>query len=165
MYKKLSLLFVILAISSCNSQKKNNSIVTTNEIKKVEETPKMYSVSDEEIKKSGTKPYVIYFDTNSAKLTNKSLETLKNFILPDAIDKNAKRIVIEAHCDERGTEKYNQKLSVKRANAVRNHLVKNGISDKKIKAIGYGETKPVALGHDEESWAKNRRAVTIVIKK
>ncbi|MBU6339746.1 MAG: OmpA family protein [Rickettsiales bacterium] len=171
MYKKFIYLFLVLTIASCSAVKKNSSVANSKEetkavIKKEseEQNPKMYSVSEDEIKKSGTKPYVVYFDTDSAKLTSKSVETLTDKVLPDAIDKNAKKVVIEAHCDERGSKAYNKKLSNRRANAVKDYLVKNGVKVK-IKTVGYGESKPVALGHDEDSWSQNRRAITITIKK
>lgn len=167
--KKLALLAAIFAIASCSSNKKSveSSANQATEIKKLAEEnfDEMFSVSKAEIEKSGTKPHVIYFDTNSSKLNSKALEVLSEKVTPEAKNGKFKKVVIEAHCDERGSTTYNQKLSQQRASAVKNYLVKNGIKSAKIKAIGYGETKPAALGHDEESWAKNRRAVTIVIKK
>jgi outer membrane protein OmpA-like peptidoglycan-associated protein len=174
MPKKLIYLFLTLAIASCSANKKNASTVTeaekpkeVKEISKIElleENPKIFSLSEDEIKKSGTKPYVVYFDTNSEKLTEKAVATLKDKVLPDAMDKNAKKVVIEAHCDERGSEAYNKKLSNKRANSVKDYLAKNGVKVK-IKTVAYGESKPVAMGHDEDSWSQNRRAITITIKK
>lgn len=176
--KKVLLAIFIATLASCSSNLKNSGSEKTAaveakkpELKKIEkvesktEEPKIYSISADEIKKSGTKPYVVYFDTNSSKLDEKAIEVLSKNILPDAKEVSAKKVVIEAHCDERGSSAYNKKLSLKRANAVKSYLVKNGVKSKMIKAIGYGEDKPVAFGNDEESWAKNRRAVTIVIKR
>jgi peptidoglycan-associated lipoprotein len=68
------------------------------------------------------------------------------------------RILIEGHCDERGTEEYNLALGEKRALAARDFLIRFGIDRSRVSVISYGEERPVDFGHDEESWAKNRRA-------
>ena len=75
----------------------------------------------------------------------------------------AKRITIEGHCDERGTREYNLALGERRANAAKNYLVSLGVDAGRITTVSYGKERPVALGSDEESWAKNRRAVTVTI--
>jgi peptidoglycan-associated lipoprotein len=68
------------------------------------------------------------------------------------------RVVVEGHCDERGTTEYNLALGQKRAEAVRDQLVKLGVAGSRIRAISYGSEMPADLGHTEESWARNRRA-------
>ncbi len=68
------------------------------------------------------------------------------------------RFTIEGHCDERGSEAYNLALGDKRANAARDFLISQGIDPARIDTISYGEEKPFATGHDEASWAQNRRA-------
>lgn len=73
------------------------------------------------------------------------------------------RITIEGHCDERGTREYNLALGDRRANSAKNYLVSRGISASRITTISYGSERPAAFGSDEESWARNRRAVTVVI--
>ena len=73
-------------------------------------------------------------------------------------DNKAMRIVIEGHCDERGTDEYNQALGERRANAARDYLVQAGIETGRIKVISYGKERPFAEGHDESAWAQNRRA-------
>lgn len=73
------------------------------------------------------------------------------------------RITIEGHCDERGTREYNLALGDRRANAAKNYLAARGIDPGRMTTISYGKERPVALGSDEESWAQNRRAVTIVL--
>jgi peptidoglycan-associated lipoprotein len=69
---------------------------------------------------------------------------------------------IEGHCDERGTREYNLALGERRANAVKNVLVAEGIPATRISTISYGKERPIALGHDEEAWAQNRVAITTV---
>jgi peptidoglycan-associated lipoprotein len=67
------------------------------------------------------------------------------------------------HCDERGTREYNLALGDRRANAAKNYLAARGINPARISTISYGKERPIALGSDEQSWAQNRRAVTIVL--
>ena len=73
------------------------------------------------------------------------------------------RITIEGHCDERGTREYNLALGDRRANAAKNYLAAKGIDAGRISTISYGKERPLAPGSDEDSWAQNRRAVTVVI--
>ena len=71
-------------------------------------------------------------------------------------------VQIEGHADERGTRNYNLALGDRRATAASNYLVALGIDPSRISTISYGEERPVALGNNEQAWAQNRRAVTIV---
>ena len=73
------------------------------------------------------------------------------------------RVTIEGHADERGTREYNLALGDRRANAAKNYLAARGVDPSRMNVISYGKERPVALGSDEESWARNRRAVTIVV--
>ena len=171
--KNIISLLLSLSLISCAANKKTSEVAANSvETKKesVQEAPskeevKIFSVPAAEVAKSESQPQVIYFDTNSSALTAESNSTLKEKVLPEAQNLKTKKVVIEAHCDERGSKAYNKKLSERRALAVKKYLVENGVKSVKIKTVGYGESKPAALGHDEESWAKNRRAVTISIKK
>ena len=74
-----------------------------------------------------------------------------------------KRATVEGHADERGTREYNLALGERRANAAKNYLVSLGVDAGRLSTVSYGKERPVALGSDEESWAKNRRAVTVTI--
>ncbi len=67
-------------------------------------------------------------------------------------------ILIEGHCDERGTVQYNLGLGEKRAKAVRDYLVSLGVSSSRLRVTSYGESRPFALGSSEQAWAQNRRA-------
>lgn len=71
-------------------------------------------------------------------------------------------VTIEGHCDERGTNDYNLALGERRANSAWQYLVNSGIEPSRLNMISYGEERPIALGHDEASWAKNRRAHFVV---
>jgi len=76
----------------------------------------------------------------------------------------AKRITVEGHADERGTRDYNLALGERRANAAKTYLVGLGVSADRIQTVSYGKERPVALGSDEASWARNRRAVTVTVQ-
>jgi peptidoglycan-associated lipoprotein len=67
-------------------------------------------------------------------------------------------VQIEGHCDERGTLEYNQVLGENRAISTKKYLVTLGIDPDRLYTISYGETMPADPGHDEDAWAKNRRA-------
>ena len=74
------------------------------------------------------------------------------------------RVTIEGHCDERGTRDYNIALGERRANAAKNFLASLGVDSTRISTISYGKERPDALGSDEESWARNRRAVSVTVR-
>ena len=69
-------------------------------------------------------------------------------------------VVVEGHCDERGTREYNLGLGQRRADAVKKYLVALGVSENRIATISYGKERPVAMGSNDEAWAQNRRGVT-----
>ncbi len=71
-------------------------------------------------------------------------------------------VTIEGHCDERGTREYNLALGERRAQAVKNVLVASGISASRMSTISYGKERPAVVGSSDESYAQNRRAVTVV---
>lgn len=68
------------------------------------------------------------------------------------------RLRVEGHADERGTREYNMALGERRAKAAAAYLASKGASSSQIEVISYGEERPVSVGHDESSWAQNRRA-------
>jgi peptidoglycan-associated lipoprotein len=74
------------------------------------------------------------------------------------------RVTIEGHCDERGTRDYNLALGERRASAARTYLIGVGIDPSRIVTVSYGKERPLALGSDESSWARNRRAVTVTVQ-
>jgi peptidoglycan-associated lipoprotein len=74
-------------------------------------------------------------------------------------------VLIEGHCDEKGTIEYNIALGEKRAEAAKNYLVSLGMNAAKIKIISYGKSKPLVQGVDEETYFQNRRAEFVITKK
>jgi len=75
----------------------------------------------------------------------------------------AAKLLIEGHCDERGTEEYNRSLGERRALALRESLATMGVDPMRVKTISYGEDKPADPGHDESAWRKNRRGEFVLL--
>jgi peptidoglycan-associated lipoprotein len=75
------------------------------------------------------------------------------------------QVLIEGHCDERGTIEYNIALGEKRAEAAKNYLASLGVNAAKLKIVSYGKSKPLVQGMDEASYFQNRRAEFIITKK
>ena len=74
-------------------------------------------------------------------------------------------ILLEGHCDDRGTEAYNLALGEQRAAAVREYLISLGISDSRIRTVSYGKERPFCTEDDERCWQENRRAHVLVTAK
>ena len=95
------------------------------------------------------------FDSNLIKEEYNPLVQAHSRYMTDRRDARAR---IEGNCDERGSREYNLALGQRRAEAVKKVMTVLGVSDGRIETTSYGEEKPVAPGHDEASWAQNRRA-------
>jgi peptidoglycan-associated lipoprotein len=74
-------------------------------------------------------------------------------------------VTLEGHCDERGTAEYNLALGERRAVAVKTYLVSLGIPPDRVRTVSYGKEFPFDPGHNEEAWAKNRRAHFVITSK
>ena len=74
------------------------------------------------------------------------------------------RAIVEGHADERGTRDYNLAPGERRANSAKNYLTSIGVDASRIQTVSYGKERPSALGSDEQSWAQNRRAVTVTVR-
>lgn len=99
----------------------------------------------------------IFFDFDKSELRAEAVQQLqKNF---DWMKQNpAGTLIIEGHCDERGTNEYNMALGERRANAAKDYMINIGADPAKMQTVSYGEERPFALGHDEAAWQQNRRA-------
>ncbi|MBP5857684.1 peptidoglycan-associated lipoprotein Pal [Marivibrio halodurans] len=73
------------------------------------------------------------------------------------------QVVVEGHCDERGTREYNLALGERRANAVKEYLVSQGVDPNRVRTISYGKERPAVAGSTEAAWAQNRRGVTDIV--
>jgi peptidoglycan-associated lipoprotein len=103
----------------------------------------------------------IYFDFDKydirpadAKVLDANAQWLKS--------NDSQLVLIEGHCDERGTNEYNLALGERRAKSTMNYLVSQGVQASRITIISYGEERPVCTQHNEECWSKNRRAQFLV---
>ncbi|MFO1128335.1 MAG: peptidoglycan-associated lipoprotein Pal [Rhodospirillales bacterium] len=103
----------------------------------------------------------VYFGFDSFAIEGESQQTLDHqaAIL---LKNQGVSVVIEGHCDDRGTREYNLALGERRATAVKDYLVAYGVDPGRIRVVSYGKERPVALGATEAAWAKNRRATTVV---
>jgi len=98
----------------------------------------------------------IYFEYDSHRLTEDAREILAANVA--LLHKDAeKRIVIEGHCDERGSDSYNLALGERRAQATRTYLETLGVLPQRCTVVSYGEERPAVIGHNEKAWDKNRR--------
>ena len=149
-----SAIFASLFLSACEtaSQRALNSSTSKSLFSQAKQTAsdKLIAVGDR-----------VLFDYDSAKLDTSAkilLDSQSRFLRANT-DLN---FVVEGHCDERGTREYNLALGEKRATAVRDYLVINGIDPDRIKVISYGKEKPAVIGSNGMAYSKNRRAVTII---
>lgn len=98
----------------------------------------------------------VYFDFDKALIRSEFRATLKD--VAECLENNPDmRVSVAGHADERGGTEYNLALGEQRANAVRDYLINLGVSPRQMTAVSYGEERPAVQGHDEDSWAKNRR--------
>jgi peptidoglycan-associated lipoprotein len=99
----------------------------------------------------------IHFDFDKYELSTEATQTLD--ANAEYLKANPKHLIlIEGHCDERGTVAYNLALGERRAKATQNYLASRGIQSGRVSIISYGEERPQCSDHTEECWAKNRRA-------
>jgi len=103
----------------------------------------------------------VFFDFNMAEIRSGDASTLNEQATWLKRYPNV-TIVVEGHCDERGTREYNLALGERRANAVKEYLVSRGVSPNRIDTISYGKERPAALGSTEPAWRQNRRGVSVV---
>ena len=99
----------------------------------------------------------VYFEYDSAQVADSErskLEAVAEYLRSNS----SVGLLVEGHCDERGSNEYNLSLGERRAQAVRAYVIGLGIASDRIKTASYGEEQPAATGHDEESWRQNRRA-------
>ncbi len=103
----------------------------------------------------------IHFAFNRYVLSDRAQQILKS--KADYLHMNPDiTITIEGHCDDRGTDIYNLALGERRAVSIKRFLVALGIGSNRLDTISYGEERPIAIGHNEASWARNRRAQFVI---
>lgn len=103
----------------------------------------------------------VFFAFDSSAITDNSAEILQTQVKWLKKHENV-NVIVQGYCDERGTREYNLALGERRANAVKQYLISQGIAADRISTISYGKERPAVLGNNEAAWAQNRRAVTVV---
>ncbi len=104
---------------------------------------------------------LVYFSSDSVELSQEAQQTLANQARW-LKQYSQYTITIEGHADERGTREYNIALGAKRAQAVREHLARNGVTAARLRTVSYGKERPVAVCNDISCWSQNRRAQTVL---
>jgi peptidoglycan-associated lipoprotein len=100
----------------------------------------------------------VYFDFDSNAVKDEYRNLIQAHSRYMTADKRDARIRIEGNTDERGSREYNLALGQRRAESVKKMMSVLGVQDGRVETVSYGEEKPAAMGHDESSWAQNRRA-------
>jgi peptidoglycan-associated lipoprotein len=106
----------------------------------------------------------VYFDFDRSDLRQDARNTLSKNAEILLKSKQAAKVKIEGHCDERGSAEYNLALGERRATSALQYLVTLGVQPERLSIISYGKEKPAVQGTDEEAWAKNRRAEFLIVK-
>lgn len=105
----------------------------------------------------------VYFEYDSAQVTPS--ERMKLETVADELQRSATvGVIVEGHCDERGSREYNISLGERRALAARAYLIGLGIDGSRIQSSSKGEEEPAVMGHDDSSWSQNRRAEFILFE-
>lgn len=152
--------FLIVAILLCScASPKFGSAKSKDSVRVLESSNKFGGWT-----RPGGKLSKIHFSSDYYVLSDEAREILRNNaewlkMHPDTV------IQIEGHCDERGSVEYNLALGEHRAQMARNFLIRLGIDGERIHVISYGESMPIDRGHNEASWAKNRRGLFKRIKR
>ena len=106
--------------------------------------------------------YTVHFAYDSAAVKKSEQSNLQSVASALGADASTK-LLIEGHCDERGTEEYNRSLGERRALALREALAKLSIDPSRVRTISYGKDRPADPGHDESAWSKNRRGEFVLL--
>ena len=146
--KFLALVAIICSLSACT----NTTIERTSDATAVPAIATS-TYSESSLASSST----VYFSYDNYNINSTGSEKIKS--LASIVKENGLKVRVEGHCDERGTREYNLALGEKRANAIAELLIINGVSSNNITTVSYGEEKPASRGSNEKSWSKNRRAL------
>lgn len=109
------------------------------------------------LRPAGERMLVIYFDYDSSELRSDQLARLDTN-LRYLLDEQEVKVLVEGHCDERGTTEYNFALGERRARAVADYFTRNGVDASRVQVLSKGEEEPAVAGNDDAAWSQNRRA-------
>ncbi|MDP3641193.1 MAG: peptidoglycan-associated lipoprotein Pal [Alphaproteobacteria bacterium] len=155
MYKKLlSSLVVLFALTGCSSDPTDSM-----------SSCQMGAMQTSFMNHVGMEGDRVFFALDKSAVTAAEAAKLDRQVAWLAQNENASvRIVVEGHCDARGTSEYNLGLGKRRAEAVKAYLVSKGVSADRVDTVSYGKERPAVVGSDAAAYDKNRRGVTVVIE-
>lgn len=179
MLKKLLILVAVISLNACHSKQKeelkieatapvDQVVVQTPEQtfqaiedqKQADAMNKAQQAKDDEIEVQDR----MFFGYDSSEISDEAKKILDTQALWLKSD-NSIKIILEGHCDEKGTREYNIALGDRRASAAKNYLVQvGGVDASRIKTVSYGKERIAYFGTDEATISKNRRAVTVVVQ-
>ncbi len=154
MKKLLTLCWVVatVAVAGCASKSIEPALVDTSAVQ--HDSPSAEVTPLEEARRMIKD---VFFAFDSSELDEAAVSQLKNNA-KWLIENQGISVMIEGHCDERGTYEYNMALGERRANATKSFLEKAGVASSRLETVSFGEERPFDPGHNEAAWAKNRRA-------
>jgi peptidoglycan-associated lipoprotein len=154
--------FAMISLVACGGSKQvaQTEAVEPEALPEPEPAPREETVAAAPVEKAAPAPLVLQtvnFDYDKYELTSVAMDIL--VINSKGLREHPEaQVLIEGHCDERGTVEYNLALGDKRAKAVKDYLVALGIEPSRLTTITYGKERPLDPSHNESAWAKNRRA-------
>ena len=154
MKKLLLLCWAIAAVSVAGCASKSS------ETARVEDTVQEYDASAaqaELLEEARRMVKDVFFEFDSAELDQVAVGQLKNNA-SWLVENQSVSVMIEGHCDERGTYEYNMALGERRAEVTKSFLERAGVGAARMETVSFGEERPFDPGHNEAAWAKNRRA-------
>jgi len=171
--KKIHMLFAAgflgLALTGCSSTPKQDAGADTQSKKEAtQQAAQTTSATDEAVESKevlqqqmvSMREKRVHFDFDRSAIKPEYFSVIKEHAQFMAAHPELK-VTIAGYCDERGSDEYNLALGERRANAAYNALVAEGVSPSRIQTVSYGEAYPLDPGHNEEAWAKNRRATFV----
>ena len=156
-----------LSLTGCSKKKPDTTapLVTSTEGAGTAEPLETLETEDSGIMEGRTSgPMVpVYFEFDSSSVTGEQVQRIETNA--DFIKQNPEvKIRIEGNCDPRGTQEYNLALGERRAQAAKTYLVNLGVNAEQLTTVSFGEEKLLLFGHDEISWAQNRRDDFVIVK-
>lgn len=158
MKKLLLLCWIIAAVSVAGCASKSSETAV------VEDSVEQYDAAAAEaalLEEARRMVKDVFFEFDSAELDQVAVSQLKNNATW-LVENQSISVMIEGHCDERGTYEYNMALGEKRAEVTKRFLENAGVAASRLGTVSFGEEKPFDPGHDEAAWAKNRRAHFVI---
>jgi peptidoglycan-associated lipoprotein len=133
---------------------------------KIVQEPAAPAVPEEPMQPAGSRVALapVYFDYDKSDIRSDQRGALADNAKALEANADVARVVIEGHCDERGTNEYNMALGQRRADSVKSYFVNYGIPRTKLSTVSFGEERPADPGHTDDAWARNRRAEFVTQK-